>query len=209
MVSKHQTFTPELARSAGLAENRFPETNEEADIVEDVLTKELEKLSMAEHEKILFDVHGFSRTQDEDPQDVEKYLQIFEDELRKIRRKKKEAYERAKFLNPAYVEDKAFRLMFLRAELFKPKKAAQTMITHFEIKRRVFGNGDILARDVRQSDLNQDDLSYLQDGMIQVLPERDAAGRAVLCLNLAFRRHDELVSPLVRFLFNPPLFLFL
>jgi hypothetical protein len=114
-----------------------------------------------------------------------------------MKKKKREAYERAKFLNRSYVENEKFRLMFLRTECFNPKSAAQTIATHFEIKRRIFGDGEVLARDVRQDDLNEEDLSKLNDGFIQVLPQRDAAGRTVICLNLGFRRQNELASPLV------------
>jgi len=193
------SFTPELARSAGLADYRFPATNEEADIAEQVLSKELEKLSLEEHEKLLFDIHGIARTQEEDEgESLGKKLKALDDALNKMKRKKKEAYEQAKFLNRAYVESKGFRLMFLRAECFNPKAAAQTIVTHFEIKRRIFGDGEVLARDVRQDDLNEEDLAKLNDGFLQVLPERDAAGRTIICLNLGFRRQDALASPLSR-----------
>ena len=191
------SFTPELARSAGLAENRFPRTDEEADIAENALAKELEKMSLEEHEKLLFDIHGIALTEEEDPESLENALTELENKLRKIKRKKKEAYERAKFLNPAYVNSRRFRLMFLRSEGFDPAAAAKTIVAHFEIKRKIFGEGEILARDVVQSDLDLDDKAHLNDGFIQVLPEQDAAGRTVICLNLGFKRQNELASPLV------------
>ena len=195
------SFTPKLARSAGLADYRFPVTNEEADIAEQALTEELQKLSLEEHEKLLFDIHGIARTESEDEGDsLAIKMEALEEALSKMKRKKKDAYERAKFLNRSYVECKKFRLIFLRAECFDPKAAAQTIATHFEIKRKIFGDGEVLARDVRQDDLDEDDLSKLNEGFIQVLPERDAAGRTVICLNLSFKRQNELASPLVSYL---------
>lgn len=198
MIQK--SFTPELARSAGLADNRFPQTHEEADKAEDVLTRELDKLSLDEHEKILFDVHGIARTEEFDDETLEQHLKKLDVEINKIKRKKREAYEQAKFINRGYVLDPRFRLMFLRAEFFNAKAAANTIITHFDIKQRVFGSGEILGRDVRMSDLDEEDISLLRSGIMQVMPERDASGRAVFCIYLGFKRNNELLSPLVRYI---------
>ena len=193
-----QSFTPELARSAGLAENRFPNSEEEADLAEQVLSNELEKLSLDEHERILFDIHGICCTAEEESEPFlsEKLVQL-DACLNKIKRKKKEAYDRARFLNKKYVDSRDFRIAFLRSEKFNVKLAAQTIINHFEIKRRIFGDGEILGRDVLQKDLTEEDMEKLREGFIQVFPERDAAGRTVICLNLGFKRQDSLASPLV------------
>jgi hypothetical protein len=193
-----QSFTPELARSAGLADNRFPNSEEEADLAEQVLTRELEKLSLDEHERLLFDIHGICRSTDEENEKyITEKLGQLEACLNKMKRKKKEAYDRARFLNKKYVDSRAFRLAFLRSDRFNAKAAAQTIINHFDIKRRIFGDDEVLGRDVLQTDLNEEDLVRLNDGYIQVLPERDAAGRTVICLNLSFKRQDSLASPLV------------
>ncbi len=191
------SLTPDLARSAGLADNRFPRTNEEADLAEQALTKELDKLSLDEHEKILFDVHGIARTEEEDQSSLEGMLEDLDKALDKTKKKEKEAYERAKFLNKFYVESKKFRLMFLRSECYDPVAAAKTIVNHFEVKQKIFGDGEVLARDVRQDDLGDEDHDKLNAGFIQVMPQRDAAGRAIICLNLGFKRENELSSPLV------------
>lgn len=195
-----QSFTPDLARSAGLADHRFPKSDEEADLAEQVLTRELEKLSLDEHERLLFDIHGFcSSADDENVAFIAEKLVELDATLNKMKRKKKEAYEMARFLNKKYVESRDFKIMFLRSEKFNVKAAAETIISHFEIKRRIFGEGEVLARDVLQTDLNEEDHQRLQDGFIQVMPERDAAGRTIICLNLGFKRQNALSSPLVRF----------
>lgn len=197
------SFTPDLARSAGLADNRFPRTNEEADIAELALTNELERMSLDEHERILFDVHGIARTEEENDDLIQRKLEDLGKALDKMKKKKKEAYERAKFLNRAYVESPKFRLMFLRSECYDPVGAAQTIVNHFEVKRKIFGDGEVLSRDVRQDDLDEEDKVTLNTGFLQVMPARDAAGRAVICLNLGFKREKELSSPLVSNVFSP------
>ena len=191
-------FTPDLARSAGLDENRFPNSEEEANLAEQVLSSELQKLSLDEHERILFEIHGIRCTAEEESESFlsEKLVQL-EAYLGNIKRKKKGAYDQARFLNKKYVDSPDFRVAFLRSDKFNVKLAAQTIINHFEIKRRIFGEGEILGRDVLQTDLTDEDMERLRDGFIQVLPERDAAGRTVICLNLGFRRQDSLASPLV------------
>eukprot|EP00934_Nitzschia_sp_Nitz4_P000272 Nitzschia sp. Nitz4//scaffold83_size84149//25433//27196//NITZ4_005169-RA/size84149-snap-gene-0.131-mRNA-1//-1//CDS//3329558932//272//frame0 len=168
----------ELAKASGISADRFPETKEEADAVETVLAKELEKLSLNEQEKILFDIHGVVEAEPEDPQVVETKLQELEVELSKI--EDKPAYELAHQRNPQYVTNPAFRLMFLRREHFDVENSAKLMVQHFEVKRKLFGHGDVLGREVLQSDLGEKDQIVLASGFLQILPERDAAGRTVL-----------------------------
>ena len=52
---------------------------------------------------------------------------------------------------------------------------------HFEEKYKLFGT-DSLSKNIEISDLGQGDLKYLQAGHLQILPERDRAGRSVLCV---------------------------
>ena len=105
-----------------------------------------------------------------------------------------------KSLNPSYVTDKDFRLMFLRCEHFIPKAAAKRMVGHFTIKRKLFGCPDIqpsddatktdsntsnddvhvLARPLVMSDLNDDDIALMESGFFQISPRPDAAGRGVV-----------------------------
>jgi hypothetical protein len=190
-VSEGSNF---LAEAVGIS-GRLPATAEEADKVEELLADELEKLSLVEREQILFDVHGFAQVYDEDSPSIQAHLKQFESELLKIR--DKPAYEHAKYLNTEYVSDPAFRIMFLRSENFDPKKAAKKMISHFQIKRELFGSGDVLGREVRLSDLTEDDMESLESGFIQVLPTRDAAGRSIFCLAPMYSKHKT-IGNLVR-----------
>jgi hypothetical protein len=166
---------------SSLVGKSFPETPHEVATAEEVLAAELAEMSVTERDKITFEIHGIStEVFDETPEIVELALNKFEDHIKKVPTRKKDAYEKAKYIDPDYVNDREFRIMFLRSELFDSKKAALKMVKHFTIKRELFGNGEILCRDIRQSDLNEEDMKTLHSGFFQVLPNRDAAGRAVV-----------------------------
>ncbi len=175
-----RSFDFKLAALVGLPADRFPETNEEARRAEEFLAREIEKLSLDEHEKILFEVHGIAPPDEEVPSMVEKKLEELDRQLNQA--KGKGAYDLATGLNPSYVDSRQFRLMFLRCQRFDAHLAAEMIIKHFEEKRRLFGVGEILAREIRQSDLTPDDRVLLESGFAQILPSRDAAGRTILVL---------------------------
>lgn len=192
---------PHLAHLAGLADNRLPNSEEEADRAQKVLLNEFANLSLDEHERLLFDIHGISSMNTgEDEIFIQKKLATLDDRLSKIHCSKKVAYELARLLNRNYVESPEFRIMFLRSKQFNVKAAADTIISHFEIKRKIFGDGDILAREVLQADVleeHETGTPKLKDGVVQILPERDCAGRSVICVNLIYYEHYARPSPLV------------
>ncbi len=158
----------------------FPTSSLEEHLAEKLLTEELDRLSLVEHEKIMFDVHGITQINQEDPLDVDILLQEIENQINKIR--KKPAYEHALYFNKEYIQDRSFRLRFLRCDRFDSKLAAQRIVRHFQIKRELFGYIEILGRDVRLNDLSPDDTIALESGFIQVLPTRDAAGRSIFSI---------------------------
>jgi hypothetical protein len=96
----------------------------------------------------------------------------------------------AQKMNPNYVNSKEFRLMFLRMYLetdhntniitYDVDKAANKLLLHFQTKKIIFGNGDVLGRDVRLSDLDINDRIAMDSGALQIMPDRDTAGRAIL-----------------------------
>ena len=175
-----ETEDQDLIQSAGFAE-RFPDTNEEAELAEELLANELANLMLVEKDKIMFDVHGINSVEhDEEPGFVKQSLEDLEVAICKL--KKKSEYEKAKYLNESYVTSEKFRLMFLRSENFDTKLAAKKIAEHFRIKKELFGSGEILARDVRLSDMSDDDMESLESGALQVLPTRDAAGRSIFCI---------------------------
>ena len=120
-------------------------------------------------------------------------------------------------LNPEYVNDKDFRLMFLRCERFRPKPAAERIVTHFLMKKIIFGcphqkdksmkmneqkkqkvyvdeEVHVFARPVLMSDLYEEDLAVLERGFHQILPQRDAAGRMVICASNNFLAGQDFLS---------------
>lgn len=154
------------------------------DDINKLLSDELEKLTFDEREQIAFDVHGLSHHRQGDPTDIDFKLAELEQELRKIRNRKD--FEKAKYLNEEFVNNRDFRLLFLRCDQFNPQVAAQRLVKHFEIKREIFGD-KCLARELRMSDLNEDDMIVLRSGIFHVLPTRDVAGRTVLVYDQSLR----------------------
>ena len=115
--------------------------------------------------------------------------------------------------------------MFLRSELFHPKKAAKKMVKHFDLKKKLFGCPDqtsnvtatninnnnidgknngrkeavhVLARSILMSDLNDDDMKVLESGFMQILPKPDAAGRGVIVFSPHPLNLKEYFNPMVR-----------
>ena len=94
-----------------------------ANEAESILVRDLNELSLRERERVFEEVHGVAAGIDESPSLVELRLSQLEDEILKVR--KRQAYDRALFLAPGVVKDPDFRLMFLRADLFDPRKTSQ------------------------------------------------------------------------------------
>mmetsp|Transcript_17554 Transcript_17554/g.43195 ORF Transcript_17554/g.43195 Transcript_17554/m.43195 type:complete len:202 (+) Transcript_17554:134-739(+) len=163
-------------------QQRLPETDEEAAKVEELMAEELSNLSMSEQDVVSFEVHGIAFEVEETPELIAQSLIEMEEALQEI--KKKPAYEKALKMNPSYVTGQSFRLQFLRCESFNCKNAARRLVLHFQQKKQLFGSGDVLARDVRLSDMDAGDLEDMKKGAIQLLPTCDVSGRAVWCFFL-------------------------
>ena len=149
------------------------------DEISAMLAKEMNKLSVEDREKAFEDVHGIPRVVDE-PQDfIEACLALLETELTNI--SSKPAYDLASSTSKEYTSSKRIRLMFLRAESFDPYKAASRMVRFFEEKFELFG-ADKLTKKITLDDLDPDDIITFENGVFQVLPEKDCAGRKVLCI---------------------------
>eukprot|EP00934_Nitzschia_sp_Nitz4_P006172 Nitzschia sp. Nitz4//scaffold44_size153857//48705//50223//NITZ4_002711-RA/size153857-augustus-gene-0.18-mRNA-1//-1//CDS//3329552127//6162//frame0 len=168
----------EVIDAAGLATDRLPSSEDEAVVAHDLLSNDLNKLSLDEQEKLIFEVHGLPQPRFDDPENIDELLLELERQILLIGNR--EAYDHAKYLNPDYVSSRFFRLMFLRGDFFDVKLAAERIVYHFEMKQHLFGKGEILGRDVRISDLNEDDMGALESGFIQLLPSRDVSGRLVV-----------------------------
>jgi len=172
--SLSKEFDLKLAKKAGFALNRWPKSEEDAKRAEEFLANELANLSLVDHERVLFDIYGITAQEKEDPEMIDSKLNELQSELDRI--ESKDDYDQALQMNPAYVESRDFRLLFLRREQFDAKGAAKMMVAHFVEKRNLFGSGEVLARDILQSDLGTKDMPVLRRGYIQVLPVKGCFG---------------------------------
>jgi hypothetical protein len=143
-----------------------------------MLAKEMNQLSVEEREKVLEDVHGIARVVDEPEEFIEACLARLEKELTNI--SNKAAYDLASFMSKEYTSSKKNRLMFLRAESFDPYNAASRMVRFFDEKYELFGVQKLI-NDITLDDLDPDDITTIENGLFQVLPEKDCAGRKVFC----------------------------
>ena len=144
-----------------------------------LFAKELNRLSMRERDHVLQDIHGVADIVDEEAEFVNNCLLQLEMELERLPRQNKNAYLQAYAKDAAYVSNRDFRLMFLRADAFNVRNTALRMVDFFEAKLELFG-ADKLAKTIAMDDLSKDDLRCLEAGYTQLLPERDRAGRAVI-----------------------------
>ena len=132
------------------------------DDLDALLASELNTLSLKERDQAIRDVHGIvsnpvqpklststaetsasaTATSNgvivEDEAFVQKSLQQLDDRLKSISfsHNRKDAYERALYQSPEYVQDRRFRLMFLRGNSFHIKLTARQIIEHFHEKVR-------------------------------------------------------------------------
>ena len=81
-------------------------------------------------------------------------------------------------MDPTYVQNPEFRLMFLRADLFDAKSAALRLIRHFEVKRDLFGV-EKLTFEITQDDLDKEAMESLYVGYQQGLRMPDKSNRIV------------------------------
>jgi hypothetical protein len=132
---------------------------------------------MQERDDVLHDIHGVASMVEESPALVEKSLNLLEQELSRI--PQKSAFIKALSMSPEYVQNRSFRLLFLRAAQFDAKDAARRMVGFFEQKLRVFGSTKLTTK-IRLSELDEDTIAYLETGYIQLLPGKDRAGRGII-----------------------------
>jgi hypothetical protein len=144
--------------------------------VQSLLAIDLNKMSLNEREKVFEDLHGVSDLVDESPELVAACLDELELGIAKIRRR--DAYVAAASKDSSYTSSRTLRLKFLRAEHFDSNRAAARLVGFFEAKLEAFGP-DPLARDLLLSDLDKDDRTCLQSGLM-TLAVKDVAGRGIM-----------------------------
>eukprot|EP00526_Cylindrotheca_closterium_P008839 CAMPEP_0113615554 /NCGR_PEP_ID=MMETSP0017_2-20120614/7763_1 /TAXON_ID=2856 /ORGANISM="Cylindrotheca closterium" /LENGTH=503 /DNA_ID=CAMNT_0000524799 /DNA_START=47 /DNA_END=1558 /DNA_ORIENTATION=+ /assembly_acc=CAM_ASM_000147 len=144
---------------------------------EDLLSSELNKLSLQERSKALEDLHCVGEELEETPEMVVQSLEEFD---HVVQAGNYPMYNLAASQNRAYVEESSLRLMFLRANLYDTHKAVRQMDNHLRQKAQYFGE-DKIARDIRLDDLSTEDVQVLLSGFLHVQAESDRTGRLILC----------------------------
>eukprot|EP00934_Nitzschia_sp_Nitz4_P006286 Nitzschia sp. Nitz4//scaffold99_size76975//4803//6306//NITZ4_005564-RA/size76975-snap-gene-0.4-mRNA-1//-1//CDS//3329560814//6276//frame0 len=162
---------------------------------DDVIAAELSKLSIVEREAALHDLHGVSSGVVETPELVEQSSLQMDDLLYSRTVQKSKAYELAEKMNPVFVQDIKFRLLFLRAEEFNVQSATAKMQQFLNMKCELFGS-DKLCKSITLHDLSHDDMETLHNGHFQLLNRRDRAGRAVICISSRHIRYPSLENEL-------------
>lgn len=113
------------------------------------------------------------------------------------------AYEEAERRDIIYTRNRELQLMFIRADRYQPKEAAERMVRWFDLKKSLFGSFK-LCKSISLDDLNDDDMECMRSGYMQLPPYRDVAGRviAVGMMKLRKMRSKENVvsrqSPLIK-----------
>jgi len=143
--------------------------------------KEYLETSKCRREILLDELHGVSsRAVPESPEKIHSALLLFQDAVDNVIPDfEKQAYIRACGMNSTYVHSVAFRLKFLRAELFHISDAALRYVRNLNYLVDKFGE-IALMRQLYMSDLSNEELRFLKKGYMQILPFRDRVGRRIL-----------------------------
>jgi hypothetical protein len=141
-----------------------------------MVAAELTEMTFQEREKVYEELHGVDKVTHETESMLAMTLTAMELALQQM--PNRSIYDKAKRIDPRYVEDRSFRLMFLRSEYYNAEKAASRLLTFLEQKENFFGE-ETLARPVYLSDLNKDDIAVLKSGILQLIPVRDRSGRVI------------------------------
>lgn len=148
--------------------------------VDTLMAKELNSLSVTERNEVYESIHGVERPMEETEDFLAEKLNELEVAIGCIQHKP--AYEQGMSTEAGeqFLSCRLFRLAFLRAERFDAKKAAVRLIFYLEEKLLRFGPRAV-GRQLTLEDMSDYARSLLvKKGIIQILPARDRAGRAVL-----------------------------
>mmetsp|Transcript_27603 Transcript_27603/g.64807 ORF Transcript_27603/g.64807 Transcript_27603/m.64807 type:complete len:480 (-) Transcript_27603:197-1636(-) len=150
-------------------------------VVDDILSKELLRLSLTARNAIGEEVHGvLTLTPDETPQYLEDSLARLSEELDLIPddNPSKAAFLKSQRLPWTYVNTRDFRLRFLRSDFFDATKASRRIVTFLDIASELFGP-KVLQRPIRMADFPKGEEQLLRVGNVQLLPFRDRSGRPI------------------------------
>lgn len=167
----------------------------------DIISNDLRDLPKGRRELVWSDMIGNDSNADhfergiktESPETIASSLQELEKELKSMFSFGDTALRRARNQCSEYVDNSDFRLKFLRSERFHVKNAANRLLRHFEEKKFLFGE-HCLGRDIRLSDLNDDDVQSLSCGGQQVTTILDRHARAIEVTNYHLLQNNTVTS---------------
>ena len=158
---------------------RPPKKHAEA---EELLLQDFADLSITEKRVLEEEVNGANiSVYDETEEFVKQSIKDMDEEIRKIRLRS--CFDRAKFLAPHLVNDTDFRLMFLRATTFNPRRAAQLIVRFYDFKVKLFGDDKLIKKITVKDDFDEDDIAAFESGAFQILPCPDTYGRRISFFN--------------------------
>ena len=179
-----------------------PKVNNET--VDDVLSKEMMRLSPADRISLAEELHGVRSLAIEENGDELTTERISKSlvELNHVLEHEIPAHEKAAFLkaksfgetSETYVNDVGFRLKFLRCRLFKVKEAAKLLVNYLELVQELYG--DIcLRRPIRLDDIqtSKEERSAFRLGYCQLLPFGDRAGRRIIMITTDALEYSTLI----------------
>lgn len=208
------------------SEQRQQQKEEQQKVKEEIqhslLARELTQMSLQERESILHDIHGVSNDIPVEESSPELIANALNDFITLIRQEEAEtafrkggsssipalssslsssALDLALSINRNYIyNNRSFLLLFLRAERFNILLALDRLKIFLQHKLDLFGLDKLCQQRISYSDLTDgEDISALETGALQVLPERDPAGRAIVVFFSPAIDHRQQCKHLVRF----------
>lgn len=155
--------------------------------VDILLAQELNRMSAPDRERAFQDLHCVSSyIPGESPKSIAEALQEVQLIITKMDPSTRAACDIAQRQDPRLLKEPKFVLRFLRAAMYEPDDCAKRLVSYFEVKRHLFGTKKLCKR-VTLDDLDEDDIRCLDSGIMQILPARDRAGRAIFFWNMCLR----------------------
>ncbi len=151
--------------------------------IDNLLSTDLHNLSLQDRNAVIEEIHGVqTMAPKETPLMVSSALRELAMHIEQMPYEQKTAYLRSKELYPnSYINDRDFRLRFLRCELFDASKAASRMVDFLDMVTDLFGDY-VLKRPIRITDFSWEEMQFLRRGYLQLLPYRDRSGRRIFTL---------------------------
>jgi len=148
--------------------------------------KEIEELSPEERQRVYDDIYGRLAESkiDDTPELEDRSLHELDRCIQDIEGEERACYDRAVELCPEYVHDRAFRILFLRADLFDAKCAANRMVKYWSEKFKLWGEERAYrANPITINDFDETDLIALEKGGVRSLPSKDKSKRRLIIID--------------------------